>query len=410
MSQYIKQAVFLVGGKGTRLGALTALTPKPLLEIAPGKRFLDHILAEAARHGFTDIILLAGHLGEQVEALYHGKRFLDATVTVIREPEPQGTGGALRFAKDRLDQWFLMGNGDSLFEINLRALTRSPRLGMKARLALREVPDPGRYGAVDLQGDTIVGFHEKSPDLAGPRPINGGLYLLNRDVVDMITGPCSIEQDIFPKLVEEGSIDGLVFKNYFLDIGLPDTYATACAEIPQRANRPIAFLDRDGVLNRDAGYTHRIEDLQWMPGAREAVRMLNDANYYTIIVSNQAGIARGYYGHDDVLHFHHAMQKDLFDFGAHIDGIYFCPFHPDATVEAYRIANHPDRKPNPGMLLSAMSAWPHVKDGSFLVGDRQSDVEAATNAGIPGYLFDGADLLVTIQAALTKSRMETHHV
>src|SRR5262245_46486518 len=110
----VKQALVLVGGKGTRLGALTAGTPKPLLEIAPGLRFLDVLLEQFARHGFTDIILLAGHLGAQVEALYQGRRVGESHVSVVCEPAPAGTGGALVHAAGRLDPWFLMANGDSL--------------------------------------------------------------------------------------------------------------------------------------------------------------------------------------------------------------------------------------------------------------------------------------------------------
>ena len=111
----IRQAVFLVGGRGKRLGSIAANTPKPLLEISPGLRFLDVVLDQAARHGFTDIILLAGHLGEQVETLYHGRRVRDATVNVVREPGPAGTGGALASAADLLDDWYLMANGDFLY-------------------------------------------------------------------------------------------------------------------------------------------------------------------------------------------------------------------------------------------------------------------------------------------------------
>jgi hypothetical protein len=108
----VRQAVFLVGGKGTRLGGLTANTPKPLLELAPGLRFLDVLIEGAARQGFNDIILLAGHLGEQVVELYDGRTFRGARISVIREPEPAGTGGALRFAADRLAPFFMLANGD----------------------------------------------------------------------------------------------------------------------------------------------------------------------------------------------------------------------------------------------------------------------------------------------------------
>jgi D,D-heptose 1,7-bisphosphate phosphatase len=402
MTFRVKQAIFLVGGKGTRLGALTALVPKPLLEIAPGLRFLDVVLEEAARHGFTDIILLAGHLGEQVEAIYHGRTILDATVRVVREPEPQGTGGALAFAAGLLDEWFIMANGDSLFEFNLRALTADQPAGMMARLALREVPDPGRYGAIMLDGHKVVGFHEKSPDLKGPMPINGGVYLMHKSVADRILGPCSIEQDIFPALAKEGALEAQEFDGYFLDIGLPDTYAQAQREVPARRVRPIAFLDRDGVLNEDKGYTHRTEDLVWQPGAQAAIRHLNDKGYTVVVVTNQAGIARGLYSEDQMRAFHAHMQNQLAEHGAHIDAFYHCPFHKDGNVAAFTHPDHPDRKPNPGMLLRAMADWPHTRAGSFLIGDMDSDMGAAAAANIAAVKYEGGDVLTAVKAGIEK--------
>ena len=396
----VRQAVFLVGGKGTRLGSLTKDTPKPLLEIAPGLRFLDVVLEEAARQGFTDILLLAGHLGDQVEAAYQGKRIYDATVRVLREPEPQGTGGALRFAADHLAPQFLMGNGDSLFEINLRALARPLDQTVQARLALRTVPDPVRYGSVVLEGSRIVRFLEKSPVMAGPAPINGGLYFMRRDVLGLIDGPCSIEQDVFPKLAATDALEGLPFDGYFLDMGLPDTYAQAQAEVPQRRLKPCAFLDRDGTINVDDGYTHKPEDLRFVPGAPEAIRLLNEAGYYVIVVTNQAGVARGLYPEEQIGVFHAAMADALADHGAHIDAFYHCPFHEAGMVERYRIADHPDRKPNPGMIVRAMHEWPIRREGSFLIGDNQSDRNAAAAAGIDGHLFEGGDLAVFVRRIL----------
>ncbi len=395
-----RQAIFLVGGKGMRLGALTTDTPKPLLPIAPGVRFLDVVLEEAARHGFTDILLLAGHLGEQVEAAYHNKKVYEATVRVIREPTPQGTGGALRFASDHLAPAFLMGNGDSLFEINLRALAAPLPPSVGARLALRTVPDPGRYGSVVQEGPHIVRFLEKDPSMAGPAPINGGLYFMRRDVLNLIEGPCSIEQDVFPKLASARELEGQLFDGYFLDMGLPDTFAQAQVEVPLRRLRPCAFLDRDGVLNTEIGYAHKPEQLEWMPGAREAVRGLNEAGYLVVVVTNQAGVARGYYPEEQVQVFHAAMAEELAALGAHIDAWYHCPYHEDGVVPAYTVADHPDRKPNPGMLKRAMAEWPIRREGSFLVGDKMSDLEAAQAAGVPGHLYSGGDLRDVIAHAM----------
>ncbi len=395
----VRQAVFLVGGKGTRLGALTATTPKPLLPIAPDMLLLDLLLENTARQGFDDIVLLAGHLGERVRRLYHGRQIRNAAIRVICEPEPAGTGGALRHAAGILDQWFLLANGDSWFDINLRALTLAPPRNSLARIALRNMADTGRYGSVELHGARVTAFTEKS-QAAGPGLINGGLYLLNRAVLDRIAGPCSIEQDVFPALVRQRAVEGRVFDGYFLDIGLPETLAQARRELPSRLARPAAFLDRDGVLNIDSGYTHRPEQLRWVEGAREAVLALNEAGYLVFVVTNQAGVAHGFYHEADMHAFHARMQAELGDIGAHIDAFYHCPFHPDAAIRQYRHPSHPDRKPNPGMLLKARRDWRTRDPGCFLIGDRESDLEAASRAGIPGLPFDGANLLATVRQAL----------
>ncbi len=235
----VRQAVFLVGGKGTRLGGLTANTPKPLLTLAPGLRFLDVLIDRAARHGFDDIILLAGHLGDQVEELYGNRILAGAHISVMREPEPAGTGGAIRFAADRLAPFFLLANGDSLFDIDLRALAASPEPSIIGRLALRHVPDTSRYGAVEVDDRQITRFVEKKAD-NGSGWISGGIYLLNRQILDWIAGPCSIESDVFPALVAKRLLQGYRYDDYFIDIGLPETFAQACREIPALLHKPIA--------------------------------------------------------------------------------------------------------------------------------------------------------------------------
>lgn len=396
----VKQALFLVGGKGTRLGSLTAATPKPLLEISPGVTFLDVLIEQFARHGFSDIILLAGHMAEQFQSRYHLRQHGGATMTVVFEPEPAGTGGALHAARDYLDDWFVMSNGDSHFDINLRSLTKPPVAGTIGRLALRNEKNVSRFGTVQVQGPRVTAFREKQAHIEGGGLINAGVYLLNRSVLDAIPPICSLERDVFPGLARAGQLEGQVFDGYFLDMGLPDTYQLATLEMPARRQRPVAFFDRDGVLNQDHGYTHRVADLAWIKGAREAILLLNEAGYLVIVVTNQGGIGLGHYGLADMQAFHDRMQNDLANDGAHIDAFYHCPYHPNATTADYRHSNHPDRKPNPGMILRALDEWPVRLAGSFLIGDRDSDAMAAARAGIPGYLFDGVDVLATVSRIL----------
>jgi len=163
--------------------------------------------------------------------------------------------------------------------------------------------------------------------------------------------------------------------------------------------RPAAFLDRDGVLNEDIGFAHRPDQIRWMPGAFEAVALLNRRNYLVFVVTNQAGIARGYYEGGDVESLHAWMNGELSRHGAGIDDFRYSPYHPNFDDGRFRhLADW--RKPAPGMLLDLMRHWPVQREGSFLVGDRDTDIEAARGAGIPGYLYAGGDLESLIRSIL----------
>jgi D-glycero-D-manno-heptose 1,7-bisphosphate phosphatase len=169
----------------------------------------------------------------------------------------------------------------------------------------------------------------------------------------------------------------------------------------QTPPRRAAFLDRDGVLIEDSGYPHRPEHLVWLDGAVAAVRWLNAEGYDVVVVSNQSGVARGYLTEDDVETFHALMRRALAAEGARIDAFYYCPHHPEAVIESYR-RDHPWRKPSPGMILQALQDRPIRKDGSFLVGDKPSDLEAAAAAGLPGFLADGRSLLEVVREAVRR--------
>jgi len=161
---------------------------------------------------------------------------------------------------------------------------------------------------------------------------------------------------------------------------------------PASPLRPALFLDRDGVLNEDRGYVSRWEDFRWIAGARQAVADFNRAGWLVIVVTNQSGVGRGYYTEEAMHALHARMAQDLAAVGGHIDAFYHAPQHPEAPLDAYRHPDPPDRKPNPGMILRALSEWPIDKAASVLVGDKPSDLEAALRAGIRGVLFEGGDL------------------
>lgn len=156
--------------------------------------------------------------------------------------------------------------------------------------------------------------------------------------------------------------------------------------------RPAAFLDRDGVLIEDSGYPHRTEDLKLIPGAAAAVRRMKDAGYRTIIVTNQSGVARGLFSEERMHAFNAELVARLGQDGAVIDAVYACPFHEKAVETRYRHPDHPDRKPNPGMLLRAIADHGLDPARSFIIGDKDSDLQAGVRAGVAGHLFAGGDL------------------
>ena len=366
-----------MGGKGTRLGAITQTIPKPMLPIAGGRPFLDYLLEMIERHGYQEILLLGGYLGEVLEAAYDGRRTGEATIRVLREPEPLGTAGALTVARELLDPRFLMMNGDAFFDINLRALEQASRQsGAMATLALRSVPDAARYGRVVEEQGKIVAFLEKDPSRPGPGVINGGVYVLKHEILDLVHDlPCSLEQDIFPALVERGELRGREFDGYFLDIGLPDTLEQGHRELPNVRARPAAFLDLNALVDFAARDSSRPETFQWREGAVEAIRTLNDRGYYVLVTSA------------DEPRLNTAMQERLAPEGAHVDR--FAPVHGFDDVT---------RKPNPNRLFEGV--WPIVGERSFSIGAGGDDLEAARRAGFSAHLTDGGDLARLVHSLL----------
>ncbi len=405
MKATVTQCAVLVGGLGTRLGALTATTPKPILPCG-GRPFLFWLLREFVRFGVTDFLLLTGHLSAEIEraaADIQASLPRPARITLSEEPIRAGTGGAVFHARDQLQERFLLCNGNSLFDCNFSTLladaaTDGPEV--TGRIVLRHLDDASRYGVVETEGDHVTAFRERPPP-GTSGTINGGIYLFNQSLIPHLRPACSLEADILPVLARAGSLRGTLGDGYFRDIGVPEDFARAQTEIPALLKRKALFLDRDGVLNVDHGYVGSRDRFQWVDGALDAIRYATQAGWHVFIVTNQAGVARGY--------FDEAAIHDLLDWisdqareaGGTIDDARYCPYHPDGTVEAYRQV-HPWRKPLPGMLLDLIRMWELDPAKALMVGDQETDMRAAAAAGVTGYLFDGGNLLSFLRPILDK--------
>jgi D-glycero-D-manno-heptose 1,7-bisphosphate phosphatase len=352
---------------------------------------LESLIDEVARFGISDFLVVPGSAAPTADAGSVVRRARDGrpiTVTTF-EPEPGDLAEALKRFSDRLCDTFLMISGNTFFDCNIAGLVQ-PAIepGRMMRLAVCREPGPPGCAPVELDGERVVRMSRQS-QVSGSGWISAGICYARKEVVSLIDRvPCSLKLDILPRLLWIEAVEARRFAGEVIDLG-----ATADPGIRQLfpIQRAAVFFDRDGVLNEDSGYVHRPHELRWLPGARESVRAVNDSGRFAFVVTNQSGVARGYYDEDAVSAFHAEMQRQLLAVGAHIDAFVFCPHHPDGILPFY--ARSCDcRKPMPGMLLKVLESWPVRRRDSILIGDRPSDLLAAEAAGLAGRLYGGGDL------------------
>jgi mannose-1-phosphate guanylyltransferase len=228
------QAVILVGGEGTRLRPLTSTVPKPVVPLVD-RPFIAYMLEWLRAHGVDDVVMSCGFLATSVRNVLGDGSAYGLRLRFVEEPEPRGTGGALKEAEPLLDDRFLMLNGDVLTDLDLTAqLAQHAATGAVGTLALVPVADPSAYGLVRLHDDQSVReFVEKpAPDEIDTNMISAGAYVLERSVLDLIPArqKVSIEREVWPQLVGDG-LFGFGAEAYWLDIGTPERYLQGTFDI-----------------------------------------------------------------------------------------------------------------------------------------------------------------------------------
>lgn len=229
-NKVLSSAIILAGGFGTRLKSVVPDLPKPMAPVN-ARPFLEYQLDYLSRSGISDVCISLGYKAETISS-HFGTTYKGLQLSYAIETEPMGTGGGIRLGLEGIKQnEVLVLNGDSFFEIDIQHFYA---LHLKAQaqhsLALRRVEDASRYGAISIdENKRVVAFKEKSSSKT-PGLINGGVYLLNRDLYlkeTIANKNFSIEKDVFEKQIEDLRIFGFVFENYFIDIGVPEDYQKA---------------------------------------------------------------------------------------------------------------------------------------------------------------------------------------
>jgi D-glycero-D-manno-heptose 1,7-bisphosphate phosphatase len=359
------------------------------------------IIRQLVRHGFSRITLLTTHEAEKAANYSKYIRPAGAKFELVCEQEPLGNAGRLINILNRLDETFLLVNGGTYFDINLLGLIDVFHKDASAALALCETSDAVQPASIQLETDGRIGMFQNKPDRACNYG-NSGTALLRRSAIEGLKPEfATLEQCVYPRLSDEGRLYGKFFARTILsaeDVGVR-------RELAQLDRRPAVFFDRDGTLNHDAGYTHKTEDLRWTEDAIAAIRNVNDAGYYAFVVTNQSGVARGFYAEAEIIRFHEHMQQELRRAGAHLDDLRYCPHHPKGVRQDYAISCL-CRKPGTQMLRSLCEAWPVDIDHSVMVGDQETDRACAEAFGVKFVLATNGGLVKSLNPFLQNRKMQ----
>jgi D,D-heptose 1,7-bisphosphate phosphatase len=402
----MKQAVILAGGKGTRLASVLKGLPKPLVDVC-GKPLLLHQLELLCAHGFTDAIVMVNHRADAIHEWLVGVD-LPISVRLIDDGEPRGTAGAVLAALGELEPEFLVMYGDTMLAVDLTRFWAWHRAvpGADVSLFLHPNDHPHDSDLVEVdESGRIVAFHAY-PHPAGawlPNLVNAALYVVHRESLRAwvdVAGPLDFAKDLFPRMLAAGAtLRGYASPEYIKDAGTPErlervrnaltsgAIRRASLNVSQRA----VFLDRDGTLNVEHGLIRRAEDLEVFPFAGSAIRRLNEAEWRTVLVSNQPIIARGEVTEAELRHIHARLETEIGRQHAYLDRIYICPHHPDRGFPGERTElkiRCDCRKPEPGLILEAQRDLNIDLASSWYIGDSTADLGAAEKAGVSSILVE----------------------
>lgn len=405
----------MAGGRGTRITSVASDIPKPMIKIGD-KPVLEHELECLRRQGFTDIIITVSHLGQIIMDYFgDGSKVSPATgkpfgvhIEYYFEKEPLGNAGALFKIKEKLTEDFLLLNADALFDVDFNRFVDYHRQhGALVTLFAHANDHPYDSGLLVVDKDNYVQQWLTKEDT---RPqyyrniVNGGLHVISPKVLDVEinTPKVDLDRQILKPLAGTEKMLCYNSPEYAKDMGTPERYYAACADYKSgkiqgknlRNKQKAIFLDRDGTINKYVGYLRTPEQFELLEGVGEAIRKINLSGYLAIVVTNQPVIARGEVTVDGLQQIHNKMETMLGKEGAYLDGVYYCPHHPDkgfaGEIEELKIVCE-CRKPKAGLLLEAAEDFNIDLSQSWMIGDSENDVLAGRNAGCKTALIGETD-------------------
>ncbi len=410
------KVVIMAGGKGTRIASIKSDVPKPMIEVC-GKPILQWQIENLKSNGLTDITLVIGYLGHVIQDFFKDGRNFGVNISYFVEDHPLGTAGAL-FKMPELTEDFLLLCGDVMIDVDFNRFIRfhQERQAWASLMAhpnghpydssllVTETLEPQEKGGLPIETHRVIGWLNKEDErLYYKNRVNAGIEIISptllAETMKHFTprhpeqpDKIDLDRDVLKANIKSGKIFAYDTPEYIKDMGTPDRFyeverdllsGKVAARNLSKKQKAI-FLDRDGTINVFKGFLTKAEDFELIPGAAEAIKLINRSGYLAIVVSNQPVIARGDCTFEELQEIHDKMETLLGKEGAFIDAIYYCPHHPDKGFEGERPEYKFDcncRKPKPGLLFQAASDWNIDPSASYMIGDSERDVAAGNAAG-----------------------------
>jgi len=376
-----EQAVILCGGLGTRMRPYTNTMPKPMVT-CNGKPFLWHLLHQLHENGVCRFFLLTGYRAEQIEEYFKNGSEWDWQIQYYQGPVEWDTGKRIWEAKDKLDDRFLLLYSDNFVPFPMDKVLALHERNRSALTFMVSPKSPGNI-ALDETGTVQKYDNNRFPEL-GYVEIGYMIVEKEKTLEFFETPECSFSS-ILRKMAPKDQISAWVQHDAYHSISDPERWQKT--EVYLKPKK-ILLIDRDGVINQKAPrgeYISRWEDFEFIPKTREAMKQLGKEGFQFIVISNQAGIARGMIDPEELECIHLKMEEELQKDGVEILDVYVCPHHWDEKCFC--------RKPNPGMLFLASKEYLFRLDKTLFVGDDPRDCQTGERAGCASIFLGNSSAL-----------------
>ena len=389
------QLVIIAGGKGTRLGLKDI--PKPMVKIGD-KPLLEHQIDLAKRYGVDEVFILSGHLANVIEEYFGDGSKFGVKIHHVIEPYPLGTAGSLKLLEGKLNDRFLVFYGDVVMDFDIASFVEFDKQYDSIGTTIIHPNDhPYDSDLLEINKNNKVTKVLPKPHQDGEyyqNLVNAAVYIFSQKIFEYIEEGVSQDfgKHILSKVVDAGeTLIGYKTPEYIKDMGTAyrfeavksDFLTGKVARLNKQNKRPCIFLDRDGVINKDMDSKPLCKDFELLDGVAEAIKSINKSDYLSVVVTNQPMIAKGFVTFEEVENTHKKMETLLGEQHAYLNGIYYCPHHPekgfDGEIKELKI-DCECRKPKAGMLFKATKDLNIDLENSWMIGDSQRDIDAGKNA------------------------------